>query len=367
MKNSSFKRILSVCLALILMLALCACGSTAAPSQSTDTPATNDTPANADASKDQIVIRYSHSNGTSEDDMNQQCALKFAELVDEYTGGAIRVDIYPAAQLGDEVECFGACGLDSQEVAAGAITNYVSYSPTMTVLTLPYIFENIDIARGFFHDEMDYLAEITVKQANSRVLAIACPAARELTTVKEVHTLADMKGMKVRVPSTQPMIDCYTAWGASPQIVAWGETYTALEQGVAEAQDNPIWVLIDNRLAEVQNYVVNTSYIMQPNAIVMSEDFYQRLTPEQQDAVTRAAREACVYFEQLGDEAYAKYQKLAEDEGVEFLGAPDDIDQWIELARGIWSNSYDTIGAGDTAYAEEIVNYIQNYGENFGK
>lgn len=106
---------------------------------------------------------------------------------------------------------------------------------------------------------------------------------------------------------------------------------------------------------------------MQPNAIVMSEDFYQRLTPEQQDAVTRAAREACVYFEQLGDEAYAKYQKLAEDEGVEFLGAPDDIDQWIELARGIWSNSYDTIGAGDTAYAEEIVNYIQNYGENFGK
>ncbi len=59
--------------------------------------------------------------------------------------------------------------------------------------------------------------------------------------------------------------------------------------------------------------------------------------------------------------------KLAEDEGVEFLGAPDDIDQWIELARGIWSNSYDAIGAGDTAYAEEIVNYIQNYGENFGK
>ena len=364
MKNISFKRILSVCLALVLVLALCACGGTAAPS---DTPAANDTTVKTDAPGDQIVIRYSHSNGTSEDDMNQQCALKFAELVDEYTGGAIRVDIYPAAQLGDEVECFGACGLDSQEVAAGAITNYVSYSPTMTVLTLPYIFENIDVARGFFHDEMDYLAEISVKQANSRILAIACPAARELTTAKEVHTLADMKGMKVRVPSTQPMIDCYTAWGASPQVAAWGETYTALEQGVAEAQDNPIWVLIDNRLAEVQNYVVNTSYIMQPNAIVISEDFYQRLTPEQQDAVTRAAREACVYFEQLGDEAYAKYQKLAEDEGVEFLGAPDDIDQWIELARGIWSNSYETIGAGDTAYAEEVVSYIQSYGENFGK
>lgn len=362
MKNT--KKFVALLLTAIMLLTCTACGSK--PQASTPAGNTAQEPSYPTA-ENPVTMRIGHGNGASDEDIVNNYAKDFARLVEEYTEGAVKCEVYPSSQLGDEAEMYGACGLGTLEACVGAATNYVQYAPTLNFLTLPYIFESVAQARDFFKDCSDWMIDISVKQANSRIITISCPAARDLTARKPITCLDDMKGLKVRTPNTMTMINCYEAWGASPQVVSWGETYTALEQGVVEAQDNPIWVLIDNKFAEVQDYYIATSYIMQPQAFVVSENFYQSLSPEQQAGVDRAAAEATVNYEAISDEAWAKYKVKAEAEGVTFLDAPADIDQWIELARGTWDAVYDLIGNGDADYAAEVLAYINDYNTEWSK
>ncbi len=320
-------------------------------------------PINSFADK-KIVLKLGHGNGSSDKDMINQYAYKFKELAEEYSNGEIEVQVYPSSQLGDEGEMYGACGLGSLEATIGATTNYAAYAPLMNFSVLPYVFEDLASCRKFFTENLDWMNSYCVPQANSRILGFAVGGMRSLACTKAISSIDDVKGMKVRVPPTKPMVEFWKAVGASPQTVAWAETYTALEQGVAEAVCGNEWILIDNKFGEVCPFFVYIDYMPQPNALVMSEDFYQSLSDKNKDAVDRAGAEAAQFFMELADEMKLSYRKQAETEmGVTFVDTPSDISTWIERGRSTWELAYADIGNGDAEAGREIMEYVLNYGK----
>jgi len=370
--KKNFKKLASALLAAFMLLALAACGappSSSAPQSGSDPAKTPAAPANESDSAsgdtgDKIIIKLGHGNGSSDTDMINCYANEFKRLAAEYSDGELEVQVYPSSQLGDESEMYGACGLNTLEATIGATTNYAAYAPIMNFTVLPYVFKDLESCRTFFVENIDWMNEYCVPQANSRILGFAVGGMRSLASAKHISSIDDVKGMKVRVPPTKPMIEFWTAVGASPQVVAWAETYTSIEQGVADAVCGNEWILIDNKFGEVCDYFVYIDYMPQPNALVMSEEFYQSLSEKNQEAVTRAGAEAALYFMELADKMKVAYREQAETEmGVEFLDTPSDIDTWIELGRSTWEKSYEAIGNGDAEAGKQIMDYVLGYSE----
>jgi len=312
-----------------------------------------------------IVMKFGHSSDPSEDAWFHRYANKFKELMETYSEGKITVEIYPSSQLGDEQEMFSSCSLGTLDATLGAATNYVNYAPTMGFLTLPYIFESAEQSRSVISEMMPWLQEQSVSESNTRLIGISDALFRELSTKQPVNSLEDIKGMVIRVPSNPIMVACYEVWGAIPTVVAWTETYSALQQGVAVGQDNPYNALISAKLYEVQKYVTDISYLIQANVFVLSEDFYQNLTPELQAVVDRVGKEVVEFANKNTDDGTAQDKAKLEGLGITFLGIPVDKDKWIELGRSVWPKFYETLGKGDAEKGKLLIETVEKYKEQY--
>ena len=105
---------------------------------------------------------------------------------------------------------------------------------------------------------------------------------------KPVKTVADLQGLVIRVPKNEIMIDTYKAWGINPTPMAWTETFAGLQQKVVDGQDNPYMTVHAMKFYEVQDYVTNLRHIFSIEPLVVSEQLYQSMPPQQQQAVTAA-------------------------------------------------------------------------------
>ncbi len=310
--------------------------------------------------ENRILIRLASSeNGSPDDIIGGHFVMKFEELVEERSNNEIDVLIFPNSQLGDQSETYGSTGTNTIEMSLGAVPNYVSYVPSMSFYVMPYVFEDLEDVREFSANNIDYMNEFCVPLSNSRVLAVGVAGMRSLCTQVPVSSLADIENMIVRTPPNQELVDTFLEWGASPQVLAWTELYSGMEQGVVDAFDTGVWTLIDAKLAEVTDYYVEIDFMPQPNALVISEEFFQTLSPEHQEIVAQAALDAAKNMETVADEVMQNYYDLVEEEGVTVMPAPSDLDTWISIAKEeVWPLSYETLGNGDSELGKEILDYV---------
>jgi TRAP-type C4-dicarboxylate transport system substrate-binding protein len=134
-----------------------------------------------------------------------------------------------------------------------------------------------------------------------------------------VKNLADLKGMKIRVPEIPVSVESWRAFGANPTPMAFGEVYTGLQQGVIDGQENPLAIISSAKLAEVQKYVVKTKHIYGYVALAMSEKSYQKLTPDQRAAIVEAAKEATAFENKLVWDNEAQLAKDLQAKGMQFV------------------------------------------------
>jgi tripartite ATP-independent transporter DctP family solute receptor len=218
------------------------------------------------------TLRLSHN--TSDTTTWHKGAERFAELVEEKTGGEHEVRIFPNAQLtgGDQMkqaELVGRGGLDFVLTSAINVTPLV---PEMAVFSLPYLYANYEeVDATTSGPPGDRMEEIMGKHG-VKVLAWGENGFREVTNnVRPIRTPEDLQGVKMRVAG--PMyIDVMNALGANPQQMQWTETFQALQQGVVDGQENPIGaVIIPQRVYEVQKYITPWHYSYDPLFIGVSQ------------------------------------------------------------------------------------------------
>jgi len=264
------------------------------------------------------TLRLSHNTGDTT--TWQKGADRFAELVSAATGGETSVRVFPNAQLtgGDQMKQAEMVGRGSIDFVVTSAINVTPLVPEMAVFSLPYLYANYDqVDATTAGAPGEKMAEI-LSGKGLKVLAWGENGFREVTN--NVHPIAgpdDLKGLKMRVAG--PMyIDVMNALGANPQQMQWTETFSALQQGVVDGQENPIGaVIIPQRVYEVQKYITPWHYSYDPIFLAVSEKRWESWDDETKAAMSKAAQEAMSYQVEITREATASGLETLKAEGME--------------------------------------------------
>ncbi|WP_138472012.1 DctP family TRAP transporter solute-binding subunit [Poseidonocella sp. HB161398] len=288
------------------------------------------------------------SSETNENSSRTQGGQRFADLLEEASGGDMSVKVFPNAVLtgGDQLkqaEMLARGALDFSVTSAITISNVV---PEMAVFSLPYLFSGYDEVDAAVSGPAGAEMARIMEQHGLKLLAWGESGFRELTNSKRpVRSPEDLKGLKIRVAG--PMfIDVMTALGANPQQIQWTETFSALQQGVVDGQENPIGaVIVPQRVYEVQKYITTWHYSYDPAFLMMSLEKWNKLSAEEQEMVQTAATEAMDWQKALTREQTAEGLALLQEKGMEVY-EPDaaGISAFAEAAGPAFDAWADKVG-----------------------
>ncbi|OSP55216.1 C4-dicarboxylate ABC transporter [Pseudoruegeria sp. SK021] len=264
------------------------------------------------------TLRLSHNTGDTT--TWQQGAEKFGELLSDKTGGAYDVRVFPNAQLagGDQMRQAEMVGRGALDLVVTSAINVTPLVPEMAVFSLPYLYAGYDQVDATTQGAPAELLEEILRDKGIEVLAWGENGFREVTNnVRPIMSPDDMQGLNMRVAG--PMyIDVMNALGANPQQMQWGETMTALQQGVVDGQENPIGaVIIPQQVYEVQKYLTTWHYSYDPIFLGVSTKRWDALDPETQAQMREAAEEAMAYQREITREGTAEGVAFLREQGME--------------------------------------------------
>lgn len=279
-----------------------------------------------------------------------ELATKFKQSFEQKTGGKHKIDLFPNGQLGSEENTVSNAAIGTLDFSILALNNVTPFSPSVGVLTLPYVIQSVDEAKKLtMGDVGKELTANTVRDANVRIVGWAYSGFRVLTNSKKpVKTLADLQGLKIRVPKNEIMIASYQSWGINPSPMAWGETFTALQQRVVDGQDNPYITISAMKFNEVQKYVTNLRYVFSLEPLIVSESVFKRQPADVQKAILDAGAEASEHSYRWLLETEDKIRKELVAKGMQIVDPADGEKEFITKATTtVWPKFYESIGGKD--------------------
>lgn len=229
------------------------------------------------------TLRFGHANTSAE--IAGELFQEFADNVTKATGGAVTIKVFPAEQLGKEIDLIKQVKEGALDISAPSMAAASSLVPALEIASAPFLWRDWSeaeaVIRGPAFDPI--FADLRDKHAIVPLTRVWYWGWRELTTLdREVRKPDDMKGMKIRVPESPVWVEMIRAYGASPTPVPFGEVYTALQQRTVDGQENPVPTIFARKFYEVQGYVSMTRHMLQNNMIVINRDSLARLKPEHQ-------------------------------------------------------------------------------------
>lgn len=249
----------------------------------------------------------------------QRAQSRFAEEVAEKTGGAVEVQLYPSGQLGGGADLINSIALDSGtvDIIITDASNFSTYDAKMGISALPFQFETFDDAWAFMDSDIEAAAEEGLLSQNMRVLAHYCNGFRCVTNSKgPINSPADMNGLLIRTPENPVIMATMTALGANPQPLSFSELYQALQQKTYDAQENPIPVIYNNNLFEVQEYLSITNHIYSGMCFTIAESSWNKLSADQQQIVSDAAKASADYDRELNEQQTNDLVSALEEKGM---------------------------------------------------
>lgn len=237
-------------------------------------------------------LKLAHADSTDPTVSRKQAqALAFASLVNSRSGGRLVVKVYGAGSLGAEREYVEGIRAGTVEagIASGVIANFF---PTAAVTDIPFLFPTSQVAWEVMDGPFgDKLRALFLKETGIRALAFAEVGFRHFTNnVRPIKSPADLKGLKIRVQETPVYVNMLKAVGASPTPVAWTETYTALQTGVVDGQENPVGSILSGKIYEVQKYVTLDGHVYGVDWFIINEKFFKSLPADLQYIVLDSAQ-----------------------------------------------------------------------------
>ena len=231
----------------------------------------------------------------------------FAKLVAEKSNGAIEVQVFPSSQLGgqkDLVESMVYGGIDMALVGTAVLGQF---QPQISIFDLPFLFKD----RNHAYKSLDTVGMDIGKGLEPKgikLLGYMENGIRHLTNnVREVKTPADMADLKIRVMNNKVYIEMMKALGASPTPMAFGELYSAMQQGTVDGQENPSAHIWTKRFFEVQKYASLTAHSYSPEPLIMSMITWNRLNQQQREIIQSAAKEAIDWQRKIAAEQDKEY------------------------------------------------------------
>ena len=229
-------------------------------------------------------------------DPEHAMALVFKSIVEQRTGGAIKVELFPASALGSSKVM---SEMIQNDLLSAAITTGPTgtFFPAFNLIYIPYLFQTEDIAWDFFdrHPFWADLMEQMKKETNLMVLGMGQNGVRHFTNSKRpIRNPGDLKGLKFRVMENPIYVNMIKGMGGEAIPIAWAEVYTALDTGVVDGHENPIKIIELGSIYEVQKYLTTDGHVWSEDALVMSGKLYDSLPRSLQRILKSAGRQAAL-------------------------------------------------------------------------
>jgi tripartite ATP-independent transporter DctP family solute receptor len=263
------------------------------------------------------ILKLSHNQ--SRDYAVHKAMDSMAKEVRELTNGEVRIRIYPDAQLGTQRESMELMQNGALDMVKTNAAELEAFAPAYAAFNLPYLFRNkshyYDVQKGEVGEE------ILASSRDSGFIGITYydAGARSFYASKPINTPEDLKGLKIRVQPSPSAISMVKALGGNATPLAYGELYTALQQGVVDAAENNIPSYSLSRHSEVSKFFSLDEHTMVPDVLVISNKAYDSLSEENRIALKKAANNSMELMKKLWAESEATERAKAEKLGVTFI------------------------------------------------
>ena len=315
MKNA--KNIIAMLLALVMVVALCACGQTAAPAAPA-APAADAPAADAPAAAVETKVLKCAFNQTIENP-EAKTLQWIGEKLYEATEGRYTIEVYPDAQLGDQAQTLEQVVMGTLDMALVANAIVETYCPDFAILGTPYVYDSIEHQQRVF--ESGKLADLyaETEAQGFTVLSNYSLGARNLyTRDKAVVTPEDCKGMKIRVMGSDTCIKMMGLMNGGTDGIAMGQgdVYSAIQTGTLDGAENNIITYVDLVQYEVAPYYNLTGHLMIPDELCIANDVLAAMSEEDQAAFRQICNESIAYMFDLCAELRSDYEAKAVEQGV---------------------------------------------------
>ena len=325
------KKFLSLLLTFAMVLTLAACGGTGGDTVSEEDYPTPENP---------ITLKLGHVGPPASS--LQESAEAIAAEVEEATGGAVIIEVYPQGQLGDAVVMLDGLSNGTLEMAMVGCNEIATMLPDFYVFCLPFMFSGLeDFMNTVWNEDVTAKANEIMNTRGITLIGFTSGETRGFSnTLRPVHTPADMEGMKVRIQAGSVYVDTFEALGTIPSTMAFSEVYSALQQGVIDAEDNGADMLTKMKFAEVEKYHTMLNHMIQCNPLLVSTSVFNKLSPEQQEAIrTAEANWRAGYLEYMDGQIATSLQS-ARDAGVEIVELTEEEFQAFQDATAPVYDTY---------------------------
>jgi tripartite ATP-independent transporter DctP family solute receptor len=264
-------------------------------------------------------------------------ANKFAQVVEQKSGGKIKVREFPNSSLGSEMQQQSALQGGTQEMMSASTTTLVGIVKEFGVLDFPFLFANEKQADATLDGLIG--ARLLERLPEHGLIGLAYweNGFRNVTNSKRPITRAeDLAGLKIRVMQNPVYMDTFKTVNANPVPMAFGELFTALETKTVDAQENPYSIILGNKFNEVQKYLSVTRHSYNAFIVLMSKQFWDKLSPAEKQIMQDAAAEARSYERQVARAAADRDLAALKAKGMEVNElSPAEVARMRELLKPV--------------------------------
>jgi tripartite ATP-independent transporter DctP family solute receptor len=234
-------------------------------------------------------LRFAHFSVI--DDPNHVSAVEFADGVAAETAGDTTVEIIPNSQLGGEVDVVEGILLGTIDISAPGCAVLANWVPEMNALNMPFAFSDWDHYTKTLDGPLFDAMVAAAAAKNIRILGFMTSGVRHVMSKTAINSIDDLAGMRIRTVQNPVHIATFQAFGASPTPIAYNEVYSSLQTGVVDGADAANTNYYTQKFYEVAPFWAQLGWLYYSNAIVMAEDKFQAMTPEQQAALVKIGRQ----------------------------------------------------------------------------
>lgn len=262
---------------------------------------------------------------------------KFAEIVKEKSGGKIDIKVFPAGQLGGDMQAVSSLQGGVLQMSVMNAGLMASLAPDFAVLDLPFLFENPKEADAVMDGEV---GKIFAKELDAKGLVVLSYwelGFRQLTNSRHaVEKVDDIAGLKIRVVQSPIYLDMFTALGANAVPMPFPEVYTALETGTVDGQENPAPSILTAKLNEVQKFMTLTRHTYNPMVMLYSKPLWEKLDADEKQLLGDAALEAAQFQRQLSRDSDAKAIEAIAAAGTTITTlSPEEVARFREKTKPV--------------------------------
>lgn len=342
------KKFFALLLSTLLLVSMVACGGT-------ETPPADTGDAGATEVVDDTVYTLRFANVNNEQYPYHPASVKFKEAVEAATGGKVIVELYPGGTLGSETELVEQTmmgTLDMCVVASAPVANFID---AFKVFDLPFLFKDIDQQYAVFDSEIgqDMLAQMDPVMGVTG-LGFWTNGVRSPSANTPINSMADLKGVKIRVMENDIHLAAYKAIGAAPTTMAWSEVFTAVQQGTVDGFESSPVIYSTGKYYEIQKHYGMINMLYSPAILMINSDVLNSMPAEYQEIIKEAAAEATIYERDI----YADVVEasLADVTANGMTVTTPDTAEFRTAVQPVYEQFADSVGG------MEFIESIQNFG-----